>query len=174
MNIKTTLAAAALLIATTGSSAMAQTTASQRFTVTVPSAIAIIAPANVSIIHDESENDQPFAPQQWVVKGNSLAGVSATFETNQAFTHTTDPTSKRNAQLGVSINSSVGSAAWTVTQASDVTDFANNDGVATVGVASDGFGRANVDIAVSFITDGFGSFASGEYDTTVTGTVTAN
>ena len=174
MNIKYTVAAAALLIASTASNAMAQTTASQKFTVTVPSAIAIIAPANVSLIHDETENDQPFPAQQWVVKGNSLAGVTASFSTNQAFTHTTDPTSKRNAQLGVSINSSVGAAAWNVTQASDTTDYANNDGVATVAVESNGFGRANVDIAVSFITDGFGSFASGEYETTVTGTVSAN
>tara|TARA_R110002049_G_scaffold285698_4_gene467081 strand:+ start:246570 stop:247094 length:525 start_codon:yes stop_codon:yes gene_type:complete len=174
MNIKHTFAAVALLIAGTSSTAMAQTTASQKFTVTVPSAIAIIAPANVSIIHDESENDQPFQAQQWVVKGNSLAGVAASFSTNQAFTHTTDPTSKRNAQLGVAINSSVGAAAWTVTQPTDTTDYANNDGVATVAISSNGFGRANVDITVAFITDGFGSFASGEYDTTVTGTVTAN
>ena len=153
---------------------MAQKNASQKFKVTVPSAIAIIAPANVSIIHDETENNQPFPAQQWIVKGNSLAGVAAAFSTNQAFTHLVDPTSKRNAQLGVSINSSVGAAAWTVTQATDTTDYANNDGVATVGITSNGFGRANVDIAVSFITDGFGSFASGEYETTVTGTVTAN
>lgn len=172
MNIK--LAIAALFVATTAGTAMGQTTASQRYTVTVPSAISITAPANAALTHDQSENDQPFPPQAWVVRGNSLAGVTATFSTTQAFRHTTEPTARRNAALNLGVNTSVGAASWTVTQPTDTTDFATNDGVATVQVTSNGFGRATMDLGVSFVTDGFGTFPAGDYETTVTGTVTSN
>ncbi|TWU60455.1 hypothetical protein Poly51_07310 [Rubripirellula tenax] len=172
MNMKT--AFFALLLASTAGSAIGQTTATQKFTVTVPGAISIVAPAAAAITHDESELDQIFPLQQWVVKGNSLAGVTASFSTTQAFRHTLDNTARRNAKLALAINSSVGSAAWTVSQATDTTDYASNDGVATVQCSSNGFGRANMDLEVSFITDGFGSFPAGDYETTVTGTVTAN
>ncbi|MFK8113659.1 MAG: hypothetical protein AB8B91_15765 [Rubripirellula sp.] len=172
MNFK--YAFAALLLASTATTAMAQTTGSQKFTVTVPSAISIVAPANVSLTHDETENNQAFPAQQWVVKGNSLAGVTVSFSTGSAFQHITDANAKRDASLGLAVNSSVGAAAWTVNQASDTTDYANNDGIATVQASSNGFGRANLDVSVSFITDEFGSFPAGDYETTVTGTVTAN
>jgi hypothetical protein len=171
--MKIKFAVAALLVATSVN-VNAQTTDTQKFTVTVPGAISITAPVNANLTHDETENDQIFPPQAWVVKGNSLAGVTASFSTATAFTHTVDATAKRDAGLALSVNSSVGSAAWTINQASDTTDYATNDGVATVQVSSNGFGIATMDLAVSFITDGFGSFPSGDYETTVTGTVTAN
>ncbi len=172
MNMKYTLVA--LFVAASTSSVMGATTASQKFTVTVPSAISITAPANTTLTHDESENNQPFPAQPWVVKGNSLAGVTVSLKTTQPFTHKVDPSSKRNAQIGLSVGSSVGAAAWTVTKATDVTDYATNKVEASVQASSNGFGRATLDVAVSFITDGFGTFAAGEYETTVTGTVTSN
>ncbi len=172
MNIK--IAFVALFVATTAGTAMGQTTASQKFTVTVPSAISITAPANVAVTHDQSENNQAFPNQPWVVRGNSLAGVTASFSTTQAFRHLVDPTARRNASLGLSVNTSVGAAAWTVSQPTDTTDYATNDGIATVQVSSNGFGRATLDLAVSFVTDGFGTFPAGDYETTVTGTVTSN
>ena len=172
MNLKYALAA--IMLAASASTATAATTASQKFTVDVPSNISITAPPNISLTHDESENDQSFAAQQWVVKGNTLNGVSVSISTGSHFQHTTDTGSKRDAKLDLSVNSSVGPAAWTVPQATDTTDYATNDGVATVQAVSDGVGRADLDLVVTFITDGFGSFAAGLYETTVTGTVTAN
>lgn len=172
MNLKYALAV--LLLASSASTAMAQSTASQRFTVTVPSAISITAPANASLTHDETENNQFFPAQNWIVRGNSLAGVTVSFSTGSAFQHTTDVNARRDASLGLTVNSSVGSAAWVVNQGSDTTDHANNDGIATVQVSSNGFGLANLDVTVGFITNEFGSFPAGDYETTVTGTVTAN
>jgi hypothetical protein len=172
MNIK--FAVAALLVVSTTSSALAATTATQKFTVTVPSAISIVAPTNVSLIHDESENNQLFPKQPWVVRGNTLAGVTVSFSTNSAFQHTTNAAAKRNASLALAVNTSVGPAVWTVTQATDTTDYATNDGVATVQATSNGVGRATLDVSVSFVTAEFGSFPAGEYETTVTGTVAAN
>ncbi len=171
MKFKLTLVA--LMLTVTGT-VMGQTTGTQKFTVTVPSAISITPPPAVNLTHDQTENEQVFPNQNWIVKGNSLAGVTASFSTATAFRHTVDATARRNARLALAVSSSVGSAAWTVSQPTDVTDYANNDGIATVQVTSNGFGRANLGLGVSFVTDGFGSFPSGDYETIVTGTVTAN
>lgn len=172
MNARISLfALAALFVAT---QANAQTSASQKYTVTVPTNISITAPADVAITHDETDADQAFPAQQWTVKGNVLAGVSVSFSTGTAFTHTTDASFKRDAKLDLSVASNNGPGSWTVSQASDQTDYDNSDEVATVQAASDGVGRATFDLAVSFITEEFGTFAAGDYDTTVTGTVTAN
>jgi hypothetical protein len=151
-----------------------QTTASQNFTVRVPTNISITAPANILINHDETENNQAFPNQAWTVKGNVLSGVTVAFATNQAFTHTTDNTFKRNARLDLALGTTLGPATWSVGQATDTTDYANSDGVATVQASSNGVGRATFNLGVSFITDGYGTFAAGDYVTTVTGTVTAN
>jgi hypothetical protein len=162
------------ILSTFTSELMAQTTATQKFTVSVPTNISITAPANVALTHNETDSDQAFPAQQWVVKGNSRQGVTVSFSTGSAFVHTTDNTFKRNAQLALSVGSSTGPATWTINQGTDVTDYAGGDGVATVQASSNNVGRANFNLAVTFITDTFGTFASGDYETTVTGTVTAN
>jgi hypothetical protein len=154
--------------------ASAQTTANQTFTVRVPTNISITAPSNVLLDHDETENNQSFPNQSWAVKGNVQNGVTVSFATNQAFTHTTDNTQKRNAKLDLALASSNGPATWNISKATDTTDYANNDGEASVQVSSNGVGRANFNVAVTFITNGYGTFLAGDYQTTVTGTVTAN
>ena len=164
---------AALFVVTLASNAMAQTTGSQKFKVIVPTNISITPPADATITHDQSENNQAFPAQQWVVKGNTLTGVTVSFATGSAFVHTTDNTFKRNASLGLAVASNQGPATWNVTKASDATDYANADGVATVQAESNGVGRATFNLNVSFVTDGFGSFAAGNYESTVVGTVTA-
>ncbi len=165
--------AAGLLILSSASTAIAQTSGTQTFKVIVPANISITAPSNVVITHDQTEADQAFPAQQWIVKGNSLAGVNVSFSTNTAFVHKTDSTFKRNAQLGLAVASSVGPATWTVASAADTTDYINSDEVATVAASSNGVGKATFDLTMKFVTDGFGSFAAGDYESTVTGTVTA-
>lgn len=149
-------------------------TATQKFTVVVPANVSITAPADVVINHDETDNNQAFSNQQWTVKGNTLAGVSVSFSTNQAFTHTTDSSFKRDASLSLAEASHLGPASWTISQASDSTDYINSDGVATVAASSNGVGRATFNLGVSFIGGTYGAFAAGNYETVVTGTVTAN
>lgn len=172
--MKKQVLAALVAVSAFAINAQAQTTASQKYKVVVPANISITAPTDAVITHDESDNDQAFSAQQWTVKGNTLAGVSVSFSTNQAFTHTTDSSYKRDAKLDLSLNSNLGPATWNVSQASDQTDYGNSVEVATVQASSDGVGRATFDLAVSFITGEFGTFAAGDYETTVTGTVTSN
>lgn len=172
MNTRILLAVAATVAF--ASQAKAQQTASQTYTVTVPTSIQISAPADATATHDESDNDLAFSPAAWTVSGNASAGVGVSFATATAFVHTVDSSFKRDAQLDLAVGTTEGPASWSVSTASDVTDYANSNEIATVTASSDGVGLANFDLTVTFITDTFGTFAAGDYSTTVTGTVTAN
>ena len=105
--------------------ASAQSTATQKFTVSVPSSISITAPSNVALTHDQSDNNQAFPAQVWTVKGNSQNGVSVVFATNQAFTHTSNNAFKRDAKLDLSLGAKQGPANWAITKATDTTNFAS-------------------------------------------------
>lgn len=174
MNQRIVTAIVASFILCSAGSAMAQTTASQKFRVVVPTNISIVAPPLVSINHNETDANQVFPAQEWVVRGNSNAGLAVSFETQSAFTHTVDPNFKRNAIITLAVGSTTGPAAWTVTKATDQTDYAASDENASVQASSNGVGRATLNVGLSFITDSFGTFASGDYETTVVGTVSAN
>lgn len=152
---------------------LAATTGTQTFTVNVPSSISIEAPAAVSLTHDETNNPQAFPAQSWTVKGNTLNGLTVAFATAQPFVHATNNTFKRNARLELALGGVQGPAAWTVTTAADQTDYVANDNVAQVAAESNGVGRATFNLTVKFLTEEFGVFASGNYSTTVTGTVAA-
>lgn len=168
------IAAAVLSTCIVADSSSAQVTDSQKFTVTVPTNLSIVAPIDAALTHDETNSNQPFPAQSWSVVGNSIAGVSVSFSTASAFVHKADPTYKRDAQLGLAVSTSSGPGTWNVTQTSDTTDYVNTDDVATVTAVSNGTATATFALAVSFITGTYGSFPSGDYETTVTGTVTAN
>lgn len=174
MNIQLRLAAVAVASCFLASEGFAQTTDSQKFTVTVPANISIVAPVDAAITHDETDANQAFPAQAWQVVGNSLSGVSVSFATANAFVHATDPTYKQDARLGLSVTTTSGPGTWTVGQPQDTTDHANNDSIATVSASSNGTASATFALAVSFITGTYGSFPAGNYETTVTGTVTAN
>ncbi len=171
MNLRNLLAAAFAL--SLASSAAAQT-ATQTYTVTVPPSIQISAPVDATATHDESDNDLAFPAAAWTVSGNAISGVGVSFATATAFVHSTDATFKRDAQLDLAVNTTDGPANWVVSTATDVTDYASNDNVATVTAGSDGVGLATFDLTVTFVTETFGTFAAGDYATTITGTVTAN
>lgn len=147
--------------------------ATQSFKVIVPQSVTITAPAAVEITHDQTDNLQAFPTQIWTVRGNGLAGVNVTFETQQPFTHATDNSFKRNAKIDLAVGTKQGPADWTISKATDTSDYATNKNKASVAASSNGVGRAQFNINVSFVTDSFGTFAAGDYLTTVVGTVTA-
>ena len=165
------LFASAVLIGFASNSVMAQS--SQVFKVSVPSSVSIVAPMAVSLTHNETDAPQTFPAQAWAVKGNSLNGVNVSFATTEPFVHATDSTFKRNAKLDLAVGTVAGPASWTVGVASDTTNYVNNDGIAQVTASSNGVGRANMNLTVSFITEEYGIFAAGDYLTTVTGTIAA-
>jgi hypothetical protein len=151
--------------------AMAQT--NQVLKVVVPASVSIVAPAAATITHNETDAPQAFPAQVWAVKGNSLNGVNVSFSTTTPFVHSTDNTFKRNAKLDLAVGTTQGPATWSVGVSTDTTNYVNNDGIAQVTASSNGVGRANMNLTVSFITEEFGVFAAGDYLTTVTGTIAA-
>lgn len=157
------------------SSAQAQVSDTQGFTVNVPSRLTITAPsASVSELHDGTTADHAFTTQQWAVKANARNGATVVFSTDQAFTHEEHSDIKRDAKLDLSIASASGPANWTLAVASDQTDHAASDEVATVQAGSTRPGQADFDLTVTFVTDDLETLAEGDYDLTITGTLTAN
>jgi hypothetical protein len=155
--------------------AHAQVTDTEGFAVRVPSRLTITAPTgSVLIDHDETDGDQAFSAQQWEVKANSRLGATVSFSTDQAFTHATDSSFQRDAKLDLAIASSAGPASWTLAVASDQTDYASSDEVATVQAGSTRPGKADFDLTVTFLTVEHDTLADGDYSLTVTGTLTAN
>jgi len=154
------------------SSVNAQITGSQTFTVIVPTSVSITAPAAASLTHDQTETPQAFPAQTWVVRGNSTTGMNVSF-TSDSFTHATLPTFKQNSRMSLAVGTTQGPASWTVGVPTSTSNFLTST-PATVTASSTGIGRANLNLVVTFVTDGFGTFASGNYLATVVGTVAAN
>lgn len=152
--------------------AEAQITDTETFRVTVNSLMSIQAPtALVSQIHDETDNDQSFGLQRWLVTANNAIGATAVFETDQAFTHTVDNSYKRDADLTLTL---ISGAAWTVTAATASTDYNLGTEVVSVAAESNTAGSAAFDIGVTFVEETFADLAAGDYELTITGTLTAN
>ncbi|MCA9066828.1 MAG: hypothetical protein KDA96_27365 [Planctomycetaceae bacterium] len=161
----------------------AQTTDSQTFTVTVPSSLSISAPADLSLTHDTTNNDQVFVPgadpaRHWAVLCNSAAGASVQLTAQSPFVHATDSSYKRDAALSLSVSSSDntggGAAIWSVGTSSAATDYAGGTNTATVTASSAQPGKATLALTVTFVTNNYGTLLQGDYVTDVVGTITAN
>ena len=152
-------------------SADAQVTDTETFRVTVSSLMTIQAPTGlVSQLHDETDNDQAFPLQRWLVTANNAIGATAVFETDQCFTHTVDNSYKRDADLALTL---VSGAAWTVTTATASTDYNTSLEVVSVAAESNTAGDASFDLGVTLVEETFADLASGDYELTITGTLTA-
>jgi len=172
------LALAGYLFATRAAEAQAppqqQATDSQRFVLSVPGNVQIIAPADILIVHDTMNQDQVFPVQQWEVRGNVVEGVTTTFEVMQPFVHSVDPLETRDAQLDIVIASTLGPANWTLDIPSAATNIGGSVPDAMVQISSDFVGWAWVDLTVTFVDNNFAALMAGTYETTVVGTVTEN
>ncbi len=140
----------------------------------MPQSISISAPTTASLTHNQTSDNQAFPAQTWTVRGNTLAGVTVQFGTSTPFVHATNSDFKRDAKLDLALGTVQGPAVWTVTTASDTTNYGGNDNAAQVAAASNGVGRANFNLTVTFLTADYDSLAAGNYGLTVTGTVAAN
>ncbi|MCA9193500.1 MAG: hypothetical protein KDB03_17125 [Planctomycetales bacterium] len=144
----------------------------QNFRVFVPKRVAVHAPVDeVVITHDESDSNQAFPPQTWSVSGNSSLGIVVRFSTLDSFVHALDPSVKRNVQLGLNLKHATGPATWLVSQATDKSDFQLGKVMTVVEAESDDVGNAEFDLRVAFVTESFGSFATGDYQLSVIGTI---
>lgn len=137
----------------------------------------LTAPAAGSAVHPGTDDALVFSPNPgdpWIADSDASKGVTVDFVASQPFTHTVDPTYRRDVQLDLVIASAAGGAAWVVTTASDSTDYNASVNTATVSAASLSGGKAEFDLTVTLDTQSFSTMAAGEYTTTITGTLTAN
>lgn len=184
MNIKGLLKVVSAVVAMVGcQSLMAQTTDTQKFTVNVPSALSIIAPADQLLTHDATNNNQVFSPgtntaNHWAVLCNSGAGATVNLTTSTPFTHATNNSYKRDARLALAVsstdNNGSGSAIWTVSSATDQTNYTSADNNATVTATSSAPGKATLALTVTFITNTYSTLLQGDYSIDVVGTIAAN
>lgn len=151
-------------------------TDSQFFLVNVPARISIVPPnPGVSTPYGGTGNaDIRFARQNWLAKSNSLTGATVLFETTTCFLHDTEATSKRDGRLALRVNSQSGPGLWTVSRASDTTNYYSGDEVARVQAYNNGPGQADLGLTVTFLTGIGADLVAGDYSLTVVGTITAN
>lgn len=172
LNSRLTIGAAiygtAIFVACLGCGSL-QAQQDETYRIRVPGLVSINASNHFEqIIHDETDANQRFDWQHWQVVCNNPVGAVLTFETDQAFTHTTNPSFKRDVRLRLRKN---GAPRWTITQGQDQTDYAGGDEIAVVEAetnrASDGAFR----LRVIFLEELFVNTLAGDYDLTVTGTI---
>lgn len=164
---------ATCLIFSLAGRAAAQVSGQQSFRVQVPVSAAILASSDTEqLVHDETDADQVFSPQSWTIKANAPQGVSVTFSALTPFTHESQPF-QRDVGLGLALGTVSGPAVWSVETADSQSSLAQGVTTASVSASSNGIGRAQLALTVRFVTDTFGTFATGDYNTTVVGTVAA-
>lgn len=165
---------AAVVALSYGHTAFGQTT--QTFTVEVASALTLIAPADATISHDETDSSQSFGVSGWGVTCNNAAGATVDFTTSAVFAN---GATNRDLTMSASVVSSDivgGNPVWTVTPslATYSSDYANGNVTGQVQAVSSGAGNATLGLAMVFVDNDFSVLPSGNYSVTVTGTITAN
>ncbi len=142
---------------------------SQKHRIRVPGLAAINASSHFEqIIHDRTDADQVFVAQNWQVVCNNPKGAVLRFETDQAFTHATNPSFKRDVRLQLA---EVVTKKWKVTIPLDQTNYAGGDEVAIVEADSKKASDGTFDLTVTFLEELFVNTLAGDYDMTVTGTI---
>jgi hypothetical protein len=165
------LAIVAVLLAILPAAAHAQSSAAQRFSVFVPTSVRTMAPAIAGMTYNPTVHSNSFSAQTWTVQGNSIAGINVSFATQSPFVNTANPNWKRDVKLNLGLETTHGPATWTIEVDQSSTDYLTHDIPAIVNATSTGLGLAHLRLVVTFVADPYGVPATGDYVTTVVGTV---
>lgn len=162
------------------SSLHAQTSDSETFCLAVPALVSIAAPTPlVTAAHDQTDANFAFPTQQWVATCSNANGATVTFELEQPFIRTTTPIAKRDAAMTITLDNAGTDpgANWTVIAPITVQtfyEFLIPIESVTIAAASTNAGTATFNVDVEFVTVDYSAIPEGKYETTVTGTITAN
>jgi hypothetical protein len=154
--------------------ARAQTSGAQLFVVSVPADIRLTAPAAVTLTHNTSNGNQVFPLQDWRARGNVRRGVTVSLATDHSFWNTDSPTTRRDAQLRLFVQRLTGPGRWRLNQPLDRTRTSAGDELAVVQASSNGAGEASLRLRVVFLGGNYAILPGGDYQMTVTGTITPN
>lgn len=124
--------------------------------------------------HPMTGSDVMFSGQIWSARTTSGTGSTIRFTTDHAFWHVNSPTFKRDARLRLTRISGNSSARWRFDVANDRTDYASGNETAAVQVSCTGPGSAIITMNVQFLTGNLATLQGGQYQMTVTGTISEN
>ncbi|MFO1000555.1 MAG: hypothetical protein U0936_09455 [Planctomycetaceae bacterium] len=124
--------------------------------------------------HPMTGSDVMFSGQMWSARTTSGTGSTIRFTTDTAFRHINSPSFKRDARLRLTRISGNSSARWRFDVADDRTDYASGDENASVQVSCTAPGSAIITMNVQFLTGNLATLQGGQYQMTVTGTISEN
>ena len=124
--------------------------------------------------HPMTGSDVMFSGQMWSARTTSGTGSTVRFTTDTAFRHVSSPGFKRDARLRLTRISGNSSARWRFDVADDRTDYESGDENASVQVSCSGPGSAVITMNVQFLTGNLATLQGGQYQMTVTGTISEN
>ena len=126
-----------------------------------------------TIRHDQRPQPQVFAAALWDVNTKSKRGATVVLSCGP-FQSAVDPGSYVDGQLGLRVRASHPHANWTVQVAADRTNIAGRNRTATVVATSEDKGAGTLELTVTFLGADVLDLVEGDYDTVVTGTITAH
>ena len=153
----------------------AETTARQSFIVNIPKRLTITAPPAAAQAEMDQNAVQVTLPAQlWSVANNAQGGATVQLSTLQSFHNLDDDTIRRDAELEVQILNQSQARAWSVSKPSAMTDHLTGQEEARVELRSTGPGTADISLKVTMRSSADQFTPTGDYVTTVVGTITAN
>lgn len=125
-------------------------------------------------MHPGTSSDILMTNSLWWARTASGTGSTVTFSTDDPFQNTGNSDYERDVRLRIPNMFVSPGSGWAFDTATDQTNYAAGDDVATVQVSSDTAGVALIVLHVTFITGDPATLAGGEYEVTVTGTISEN
>lgn len=120
-----------------------------------------------------ADADTVLAAERWIIECNDANGGTVSFSTANVFVNQTNVAYRADVTLGLALGTNV-EGDWSVTTASDTTNYAIADLVASVAASSTQPADVELDLTVTFENTNSSLLADGNYECVVTGTVTAN
>ncbi len=124
------------------------------------------------IAHDGQSAPQVFPEVKWIaINSQGFGGAVMSFDC-AAFESTLDSRSRVDVQLDLRVIRAPGDADWQVAKASDLSNVAAGDNGVNVMAATSDRGNAQFGVVVTFVNHDASMLISGDYETTLVGTIT--
>lgn len=115
---------------------------------------------------------QAFTPVVWNIQNARFREGCVIQWAAEAFTHSGNRNYRADCDLRVAIQGGTRTAGWTVTTPFDSSDLAAGKGTATVEISCTSRGNARASLLVRFAPSPQAALPGGQYQTTLTGTIT--
>ena len=128
--------------------------------------------ADQQITHSMTNEAQTFAPVRWDIRNATLNNGCLVEWTADNFRHQSRPEFQADCEMSLRLVSGSRRARWNVVTPIDASSISTGKNSASVSLTSERNGNAQVEISLRFHHANAVSLASGNYETTITGTIT--